>query len=255
VAATCLATSCFNLTEEYFFNADKSGRYVMTFDLTRMMTTGIGRQSFEKQRDSLIAIGAPLVIDSSFSLLARDPDSVRQLIKNPELFEKCSGRMLLDYDKKQMLVQMIFNFKDLPELRLMQAEWQAYQRLKDSLKAGTPDVENPASDLPSAHGFQGFASEKIPEMRFDGRQFSMAYQFMPSSDSDYNEMLKDDSAFVRNMLKSLKYNLVFHFPSQVKKADGEGFAVEGKTVSYKTDFFNLLKFKDSPMKLDVKLAK
>ncbi|GAB4493787.1 MAG: hypothetical protein OHK0019_18490 [Saprospiraceae bacterium] len=252
----CVATSCFNLTEEYFFNADKSGRYVVTYDLSRMITmTAKSRQSFEKQRDSLIAVGAPLVIDSSFSLLARDPDSLRRLIKNPALFEKSSERMLLDYNKKQILVQTIFEFKDLAELRLIQMEWQAYQHLKDSLKTKESTPKETNSDLPASGDFQGLASEKLPELSFDGRNFSLSYQFSPGGKSDYSEIMNDDSSFGRNLLKSFKYNLVFHFPQEIKTVKGDGFTTFGKTVSFNSDFFEMMKFKDSGLKLDVKLKK
>jgi|GEM_PF-6723200 len=252
----CAATGCFNLTEEYFFNADKSGRYVVTFDLSRMINMSAkSRQSFEKQRDSLIAVGAPLVIDSSFSLLARDPDSIRQLIKNPALFEKSKGRMLLDFNKKQMLVQTIFEFKDLAELRLIQKEWQAYQHLKDSLKVGESTPKETSSDLPASDDFQGMASEKLPELSFDGRNFSMLYQFSPGGESEYSDIMNDDSSFGRNLLKSFKYNLVFHFPQEIKTVKGEGFTTLDKTVSFKSDFFEMMKFKDSGLNLEVKLKK
>lgn len=253
-----LLTGCFDLTEEYFFNADKSGRYVVTFDLSRMITmTGKTRQSFEKQRDSLIAIGAPLVIDSTFSLLAREPDSLRRLIRNPGLFAKSQGRILLDYNKKQMLVQTAFEFKNVAELQQMQREWQAYQHLKDSLKALHPAVESPPSDLPAGDDFQGMVSEELPELYYDGRKFSMHYRFSPgkSGSSDFSEIMSDESAFARNMLKSFKYNMVVHFPKDIKKASGEGFTVAGNTVSYKSNFFEMTKIKDKGLKVEVKLKK
>ena len=253
----CLLTGCFNLTEEYFFNADKSGRYVATYDLSRMITmTGKTRQSFEKQRDSLIAIGAPLVIDSSFSLLGREPDSLRRWIKNPALLDKARGRMWLDYNKKQMMVQTVFEFRDMAELRLMLREWRTYQHVKDSLKAQNPGMESASTDLPTGDEFQWVASERLPEIRFDGRNFSMQYHFAPGkNNSDFSDIMNDDSAFARNMLKSFKYNMIIHFPNDVKKMSGEGFTVAGNTISYKSDFLEMMKIKDTGLNAEVRLKK
>jgi hypothetical protein len=256
---TCLLTGCFDLTEEYLFNADHSGRYIVTFDLSSVINmSGKTRQSFEKQRDSLIAIGAPQVIDSSFSLLANEPDSLRRLLKHPELFARSTGRMLLDYNKKQILMQTIYEFKNIAELQQMQREWQEYQHTKDSLKAlNPPAVKSRSSDLPASDDFQGMVSEYLPEIRYEGRKFSMQYRLTPgkNGNNDFSEIMNDESAFGRNILKSFKYNLILHFPKSVKKADGEGFTVTGNTVSCKSNFLELMKTRDKGLNVEVKLAR
>lgn len=249
--APFLLFGCLDFTEEYFFNADKSGRYVSTIDLSRMANmTGKSRQEFARKRDSLIAIGAPLVVDSTVYYFQREPDSLKRLAKYPELFARFKGYMKLDYTTEKIIAQQILEFRDLAELKLFQEEWPVYQRLLDSLK-GKPATENKsmesAGDLPASDDFKQLLSEQSPSMSFDGKNFSMTYKFKPgkSDDSGLNEIMGDESAFARNMLKSFKYNLILHFPKNVKKVEGAGFAADGKTVSCKVNFLELMKYDEA----------
>jgi len=245
------ATGCLDFTEEYSFNADKSGRYVGTFDLSRMATmTGKSRQEFAHKRDSLLAIGAPLVVDSTAYYFQQEPDSFKRLAKYPELFSRFKGYMKMDYSNSTIIAQQIFDFKDVAELKLFQEEWTAYQHLLDSLK-GKPATDQKnlegSTDLPSSDGFKQLMSEQSPSIAFDGKNFSMTYRFKPgkSDDTGLTEIMGDESAFARNLLKSFKYNLVFHFPKNVKKVEGAGFTADGKTVSCKINFLELMKFDES----------
>jgi len=246
-AAFCFCTGCLDITEEYFFNTDQSGRYVMSMDLSKMM--GKMGDSWQRQRDSLIELGRPLQVDSSFFVLDREPDSIRQFVQHPELFSKFKGRILLDYEKKKSIVQFSFDYKNLDELGFFWKEWQQYKHLSDSIQG--KKTEQNGNEL-TDNDVPNFAGNQLPEVKFKGKKFSMVYQFKPDENQDVKGIMEDDNAFARNLLKSFKYNLVLHFPKEVKSFKGEGYKKDGKTVVLQTNFYDLAA-RQHGMNVEVKL--
>ena len=236
-AALCLLCGCFNLTEEYFFNADHSGRYVMSIDMSKITTsTAKARQSWQRQKDSLIQLGRPLLIDSTFSVMDREPDSIRRFVRHPELFSKFKGRLLVDYENRKTVAQFSYDFRDLDELRFFWQEWQRYKYLADSIKGKRTEPQN---DNAMNGAVPDFFGSQLPEFRWEGRDFNMSYQFKSGANQEMDELKNDDSAFARNLLKSFKYRIYLHFPKDVKSFKGEGYQKEGNTLSLESDLYEL----------------
>lgn len=205
-------SSCFDITEEYWFKKDRSGRYEMSFDMSMM---GSYQQMLQSLAEASDSTGQNPFRDTLLSM-ASLPDSVKLRLPHPELAERSKVALKM---KSGFKMTFIFDFKEANEINLF---WENFSGLDSLTGPGNGDIgafgsmRKMFNSAKTSVGWQGktFAYHAVP-IEIPGMEDN------PFGDMRNNPMLK-------MMLGSNTYTRRFHFDGKVKKVKGDHLKREGR---------------------------
>ena len=227
-ASLLFLTSCLEVMEDVHLNADGSGKYLITMDMSGLfsdpMLKGIideaAKEETGKEDDE------PLEMDSI--MYFRDEPGFEQLsAEDQSLIRKVAIEMKASESKEEMIIQMNFPFKNLDDLKKMGEVMQKME--KDG--GSSPGGGMMGNGMFGAQGAQ-FALNKRVLSRLP----------MP----DVKEMLGDDAENLEMMkmfFAGASYTTTYHLPGSVKKTDIPNAVVDGKTVVVENSLLDILEGK------------
>ncbi|WP_425390491.1 hypothetical protein [Ekhidna sp.] len=238
VAFLLILSSCANITEEIYLNADGSGVYMAYTDVvssTRTMMMGMmGSVYPDASEDSLRQIVEaqlweqfPAEVDSIIDFSSRVPDSIKNDPDKKKYLDKMEMFMKGSKEKGYLNSGMKFAFSSVKEL----------QEFNDFL-----------SDNQSASSVG--MNMDIPQMRvkfdFDGSSFSRKVMMPEIKDLSDSTMM-----VIGSLLKESKSRLILHLPRKADKVSKEQLVGKvGKDVTYE---FELIKLFLGSQSADVKV--
>jgi hypothetical protein len=219
-------SSCFDILEEYQFNADGSGKAKMEIDISKMMAL---MEGFSGALDSL-GDGEGKSMDDMF-------------IENLKGIPGITNVVDLN-DKERKVIGYSFEFESIAALN------SAIVVQNDGLAMG-----NVFGDL---GGETNNETERDNSFTYTGKKFARSLDMkMPESEDDEDAETKQGMEMAKMMFNDAKYVLRYEFPSKVKKVKGNDAAVigaDGKTVTVENTMGDLLNGK-ATMSTDVRLKK
>ncbi|HNM24885.1 MAG TPA: hypothetical protein PKL15_05620, partial [Saprospiraceae bacterium] len=102
-------TSCFNITEEFWFNKDRSGRYQMSFEVPAAQSFMGMAQALQQASDST---GKDQMRDTVLTF-ASLPDSIKRRLPYPALAERTQIALFM---KDKMQFTFMLDFKNVEEV-------------------------------------------------------------------------------------------------------------------------------------------
>lgn len=225
LVAIC-SSSCFDIFEEYKFNADGSGKATMYVDVSKMMAFMDGMGSILDSTGN----GEDQSMDEMFN----DKSAIETLKKIPGITNVTD---LNDKDKKQ--VGYSFEFATIEALNsamVVRGDMGMGQALGMSANEGV-ETENE-----NAFSYEGKKFHRTLEMKMDPMDSET------DEDKQYAEM-------AMMMFKDAKYNIKYSFPRSVKKIKDNKSALigaDGKSVTLENNLRDLLEGKAN-MNCDIRL--
>ena len=220
------SSSCFDILEEYQFNADGSGKALMVVDVSQMV-------------DMMAAFGSAL--DSAKGGEDKTMDELFSENQTFALLKNIPGitNVVNLNSKENKKIGYSFDFKDI-------------EALNTALVARGSDM-----GLGAAMGMDMGGSgetEKENSFALDGKKFSRKLDMkMGPMESDEDQEQYAEMAMM--MFKEAKYNIKYTFERSVKKVKGNEAALIGadkKSVTIENNFKDLLEGKAS-MNTDIRL--
>jgi hypothetical protein len=213
-------SSCFDIVEEYEFNADGSGKAKMEMDISKMMALMEGFGS---------------AMDSIGGESGKTSDSMDELFDDMEAMEN---------------LKKIPGIKNVVNLNSRERKVIGYSYEFESIEALNAAFIVRGNDLGmgAAMGMGGDESnetEKDNSITYTGKKFSrtMDMKMEAKDDDDDDDETKQSAEMAKMMFKDAKYTLRYTFPSNVKKVKGNDAAVIGadrKTVTVENNLGDLL---------------
>lgn len=221
LVGSTLLTGCFDIVEEVFLNKDGSGKYHVTMDMSGLFNDPMMKSMMEeaiKQQSSMDA-DAPLEKDSI--VYFKDlPEADDLTADEKKVLDNLIMHMTMSESKKQMLIRLEYDFKQVQDIQKMSAVLQkvgADQQVSGGMPGG------------------GFMSGEAAAFTWKkGLLKRLPVKLKAPAEADENmEMMK-------MFLADAHYKSIYHLPGNVKKVSMPNATVEGKTVTVVNDLLQML---------------
>lgn len=210
-------TSCFNITEEFWFNKDRSGRYQMTFDVPAAESFMGMFQAMQQASDST---GKNELRDTVLNM-ASLPDSIKRRLPYPALADRTKIAVSM---KQKMQFSFMLDFKDVEEVNRF---WDNFSRL-DSVSG--PGNSGELGGIAAMHNTLNSMKNSV---HWEGKQLVVNYESAdkptPGMDNPMLEM--KNNPMLKLMFANNTYSQIFHFEGKVKKVSGKNIKKDGRTVT------------------------
>lgn len=257
--------SCEDYKNEIWINEDGSGKVEMSYDMSSMismMQMMEGMEGMDEEdsgedveeensdneeitEDNFMSIfdnmgeGMAGMEDLDTTLVVYDvmPDSVKQKLSNPELMKKMSFsfyankaessamfNMSVEYDSKEERDQIFDSFAEMAEGNDADAQGKI-EDFKQMIRQYDLDLEK--------------GVVLIPEQDFTG-DFA---EGMGDQDMDFENMDEEELAMMEMMMGDAGILTTIHLPSEVISCDDKSAKIDGKTITFKDSYMDLLKDK------------
>ena len=208
-------TSCFNITEEFWFNKDRSGRYQMSFEVPAAQSFMGMAQALQQASDST---GKDQMRDTVLTF-ASLPDSIKRRLPYPALAERTQIALFM---KDKMQFTFMLDFKNVEEVNQF---WDNFSSL-DTISG--PGNSGELGGLASVHNVLNSMKNQV---HWEGKQLVAKYETVEVPGAMDNPMLEmKNNPMLKLMLGSNTYTQVFHFEGKVKKVSGKNLKKDGHTV-------------------------
>jgi hypothetical protein len=222
-------SSCFDIVEEYTFNADGSGKAKMEMDISKMMALMEGMGSV------LDSTGEGGEMGNSMNEMFDDTEAMDALKGIPGISNVIN---LNSRDTK--VIGYSFDFKNIDALNsALVVRGSDFGMGKALGMSGSTDNE----------------TEKDNSISFVGKKFSRKMDMKMEEGDDEDDETKQAAEMAKMMFKDAKYTLRYTFASNVKKVKGNDAAVvgaDGKSVTIENSLGDLLEGKTT-MSTDIRL--
>lgn len=208
-------TSCFDIIEEIHLKKNGSGQYVVTTDLSGLMSDGFMKQALE---EAMKSEGGDLNMnlmnmDSSFTF-ASSPEAASLPAADKKLLEKVVISMKGSEKEEILQMGMTVNFDSFDDM----------EKIAAVMKKVSEKGEGAGSGLMSGGQFSDFS--KMFSMK-KKKLFSRAGTKQP-----LDGLIQDDmKEMMGMMLAGASYKTIYHMPGKVKKSTIPDSEIDGKTVT------------------------
>ena len=222
-------TGCIDVIEQLFMNKDGSGKYVMTMDMSTIMSEEMrGMIEMMMQQEGAadqnpFGEGMPEELDSLFYFKDVNPDAVKKLDR-PEVFEKAYMHIQMSQSKELFVMELGLDFKDISDIE--------YFNSKISEVAG--------EQMGGAFGpgmFGGGGNSKM--FGLQGKKLTR----YPASGSGDLPMSEEEKSMMRMMFMDASYRTEYVFPKKVKKTSMVGAEIEGNKLTLERPLIDVIEGK------------
>jgi hypothetical protein len=232
-------TGCLEVLEDVYLNADGSGKYQITMDMSELFSDPMLKSIIDEQakKEAGADADAPLEMDST--MYFRDaPEFDKLSASDQALIKEVFLEMNASESNNEMVIKMHFPFNSLEDLAKM---GEVMQKLEAD-KGGQGPGGMMGNGMFGTQGAQ-FALKKRVLTRLP----------MP----DATELLGQDEenlAMMKMFFQGASYTTVYHLPGKVKKTDIPNADIDGKTVTVENNFLDILEGK-AKLAGDIKFKK
>jgi len=227
--------SC-TFTEAIHLKNDGSGSYAFKMDMGEMMESLQGMSSRDTVKEFKVVDTTMYFKDiirkmkDSISKLEKDERDIINALKEFKL------RMLVDEEKGEMLLNIGVDFKDISDLKNMEAKISKAQSLSDN-------KESNSGPMPS---------NSDTEYSFNGKTFKRMVTLKDLSDEEKKEFDKSISQS-SSFLEGSDYKIVYHFEKEIKKVSSSHIKIsdDRKTMTLKMPMDSIIK---NPKLLDFEVT-
>ncbi len=239
---TC--TGCIDFVEELFLNKDGSGKYIFSYDMSKMMDKdGMAamfknmanegkEEEAEEGEDTGEEVNAEPVVMDSVVYFKDVPGMKEKFADNPGFLDKVTMHINMDELNKKFLMSFKFDFDNVSEIDYF---YNNVDKLMDDDGSGEP---NPMDGMfPESAKVKGLFSLK--GKTFTRKQVPL---FVKQEKSEEDE---SNAEMMRMMFASGSYKMIYHLPGNVKKASNKEAEIgdDGKTVIMKIPILDYLEEK------------
>ena len=222
-------SSCFDILEEYEFNADGSGRAKIEMDVSKMMALMEGMGSM------LDSTGEGGEVGNSMKEMFDDTEAMDALKGIPGISNVTNLN-----NPETKIIGYTFEFKNIDALNAAMVVRGNDLGMGKALGMSTGEDNE---------------TEKDNSISFVGKKFSRKMDMKMEDDEDADEETKQGMEMAKMMFKDAKYTLRYTFARDVKKIKGNDAAVVGadrKSVTIENSLGDLLEGK-ATMSSDIRL--
>lgn len=215
--ALCCCAGCFDVTEEFWFNKDRSGRYEMSINLSSVSGIMAMIEQMAPKTDSL-GTGINTRRDTLIQLSTL-PDSLKRRLPFPGLADRTSIALKME---NGFGLTFAFDFQNVQEVEQFWENFSAADSLAGS--AGGDKIASMAGFRQMVGGFQS-----MPD--WQGRTLSLR-TIAPSPGNGINPWsgLGEANPMVKMMFGQNKYRRRFHFVQKVRTVEGKNMKRKGREV-------------------------
>lgn len=208
-------TSCFDIIEEIHLKKNGSGQYVVTTDLSGLMSDGFMKQALE---EAMKSEGGDLNMnmmdmDSSFTF-ASSPEAATLPAADKKLLEKVVISMKGSEKEEILQMGMTVNFDSFDDM----------EKIAAVMKKVSEKADGAGNGLMSGGQFSDFS-----------KMFSMKKKKLFSREGakqPLDGLIQDDmKEMMGMMLAGASYKTIYHMPGKVKKSTIPDAEIDGKTVT------------------------
>ncbi len=207
-----LTTGCFDMVEAFFVNADGSGKYSLTMDMSRLFTDPFMKSMMEQ---SLREEGAEVDMEKDTTVYFRDMPGAEDLTAaERKLIENAVMKVTMSEQRQQMMIVMdvpFANIQDMDKVNKVMEKLNADQQMSGGILGG------------------GLISGKSALFSFKKGTLTR----LPAPKSAAVDPAEEDPGMtmIKMMLGDAKYTTIYHLPGKVKKASMPGAKLDGNTVT------------------------
>jgi len=227
-ASMTLLTGCFDIVEEIFLNKDGSGKYHVTMDMSGLFTDPFMKGMVEeaiKQQEGMDASGA---LEKDSVIYFKDMEQVDELsAEDKKILENLLMRMTMSESKKQMLIKLEYDFKNVSDVNKMN---QVLQKIGADQQVGGG---MPGGGLMTGES-ANFSWKK-------GLLKRLPVTMKSSAEAD------ESMEMAKMFMGSASFKTIYHLPGKAKKVTIPNATVDGNTVTVEN---KMLEMMDGKAKLD-----
>jgi len=253
--------SC-NVQERIVFNEDMGGRYEMSIDLSKMMSTmeamgaGASNPDKEKTKTDTVVVFADMIREHKDSIANLPAEEQEKL----EMLKDFTMKMKMDEETGEFKIDVSKDFKDFSGLERVAYEMdQVFEEAKNESQQG--QEAGPGDDLMSLdkviytfenNTFRRTDPKSLNEhledegiLKEETRLDLKRDLQVTEDDSEENAMLKGMMAEFAGELENSMMKLEYVFPRKVVSVSPEGATIskDGKTVTFEVPWSDLLEEK------------
>lgn len=221
-------TGCLEVLEDVYLNADGSGKYQITMDMSELFSDPMLKSIIDEQAKKEAGADADEPLEMDSIMYFRDAPGFEKLSASEQtLIRGVNLEMSASESKEKMVITMNFPFTRLDELTKM---GEVIQKL---------DVEKDGNGPGGMMGNGMFGTQ--------GAQFALNKRVLTRLPMpDPAELLGQDEenlAMMKMFFQGATYTTVYHLPGKVKKTDIPNASVDGKTVTVENSFLDIIEGK------------
>jgi len=253
--------SC-NVQERIVFNEDMGGRYEMSIDLSKMMSTmeamgaGASNPDKEKTKTDTVVVFADMIREHKDSIANLPAEEQEKL----EMLKDFTMKMKMDEETGEFKIDVSKDFKDFSGLERVAYEMdQVFEEAKNESQQG--QEAGPGDDLMSLdkviytfenNTFRRTDPKSLNEhledegiLKEETRLDLKRDLQVTEDDSEENAMLKGMMAEFAGELENSMMKLEYVFPRKVISVSPEGAVIseDGKTVTFEVPWSDILEEK------------
>ncbi len=215
ILAAFTLTGCIDIIEELFLNADGSGKYTVTIDMSALVSEEMKEllsDGEEEEEEEL-----PTEMDTVVFLSDLNPEAMKTL-ERPQVFLKSYLHLIISDAQEKMIMTYGLAFEDLDEVNYFRAHLPEFLSEETEMAEGT-----------------------LPAIK--GALFTLKGKSLTRNASEIceNDMSEDDLSMVEMLYDGGVYKTIYHFPGNVKKTTIPNAQVDGKTLKLEVPVLDVIK--------------
>ena len=223
--ATFLFTGCIDIVEELYLNADGSGTYTITTDMSAFMSQEMkdlmnaGEENGEEQGQEE---EPPIEIDSVLMLKDLNPEAFAAL-ERPEVFKTASMHLIMSDSQEKMIITYQLDFENIDDINYFRQHLAAFS-------------EDEEMGMASGGGMLPSVDANLFGMK--GKKTLIRYA---AENSGQEELSEEDLSMMEMMFSDGTYKTIYHFPGKVKSTTIPDAKIEGNTLSLEVPVLDVMK--------------
>ncbi len=223
--ATFLFTGCIDIVEELFLNADGSGTYTITTDMSAFMSQDMKDllSEGEEEGNDREEEEPPIEVDTVIMLKDLNPEAFAALEK-PEIFKAASLHLEMSDSQEKMILTYSLPFKHVDDINYF----------RENLSQFTDE-----GDMGMATGGAGMlpsVTSKLFGMK--GKKTLIRYA---QSNEEQEALSEEDISMMEMMFADGTYKTVYHFPGKVKKTTIPNAQINGNVLTVEAPLLDVMK--------------
>ncbi len=218
--ASFFFTGCIDILEELYLNADGSGTYTLTTDMSAFMSPEMKElMNAANEEENGQEEEAPLEIDSVIMLKEVNPEAFAAL-ERPEVFKTARMHLIMSDSREKMIISYILDFDNIEDINYFRQHVSAFSEEEMDMFAG--------------------GLLQTDDLRFfsmDGKKTLIRHD----TDTVQEELSEEELSMMEMMFSDGTYKTIYHFPGKVKSTTIPNAKIEGNTLVAEAPLLDMMK--------------
>lgn len=220
-------TGCFDVVEEVFLNRDGSGKYLITMDMSSMLTDPFMKGMMEEALAEQNRGDAAEMEKDTMFYFRELGDEVELSAREEELIADAKAKMTMSQKEGEMLVVMEFPFhkvEDLTEIMKVAEKVGGEDQMGDGMLGGGMMG---GGMMPSGGGIFELKRKKL---------YRLPMPEVVGEDTEMDESME----MMKMFLGTASYKTIYHLPGKVRKTDIPNARIDGNTVTVESSLLDMM---------------